>query len=175
MSRRAQLIGLASSFGVFALLSYMQSRKPEVVVDIGDAVIDTPLVFPVDSSGSPNFGATFGAPRDGHSHQGVDIFATEGTPVKAVVDGSVVYSENTLGGQTATLIGPDNTSYYYAHLSGYEGAARSVRAGDVIGYVGRTGNASQTPAHLHFEIHPNRGDAIDPYDALMVARGAKVT
>ena len=172
MSRRAQLIGLASSFGVFALLSYMQSRKPEVSVTIGEAVIDTPLVFPVD--GASNFGPTFGAPRDGHTHQGVDIFATEGTPVRAVVSGAVVYSENTLGGQTATLIGADNTSYYYAHLSAYEGAARSVRAGEVIGYVGHTGNASQTPAHLHFEIHPHRGDAIDPYDALMIARGAKV-
>ena len=134
-------------------------------------------VFPVDASGRPNFGPTFAAPRPGgRTHNGVDIFATEGTPVRAVVPGSLNFSTNTLGGNVANLTGRDGTWFYYAHLQGYEGTARTVAEGDVIGYVGRTGNASTTPAHLHFEAHPMNGAAVDPFAALVaVAPSGSVT
>lgn len=130
-------------------------------------------VFPVASSGKPNFGDTFNAPRVTPSgtrkHEGIDIFATEGTPVFAVVDGNVRFATNKLGGNVAHLTSADGTWYYYAHLSAYEpaeGGQRAVRAGDVIGYVGHTGNAVNTPSHLHFEAHPGNGVAVNPFEAL---------
>jgi murein DD-endopeptidase MepM/ murein hydrolase activator NlpD len=124
-------------------------------------------VFPVDPAGKPTFGSTYGAARPGgRSHDGEDIFAPEGTPVRAVDDGHVRYSTNTLGGNVAYLTTADGT-YYFAHLSRFEGEARQVKAGDVIAFVGHTGNASQTPPHLHFAIYPpGGGGAVDPYEAL---------
>lgn len=128
-------------------------------------------VFPVDPKARVQFSDTYGAPRDGgRTHEGEDIFAPEGTPVLAVDDGRVRFDENQLGGHTAYVKSNDGTSYYYAHLSAYEGAARKVRAGDVIGYVGHTGNAAHTAPHLHFEIHPLGGrETIRPFDALLRA------
>jgi murein DD-endopeptidase MepM/ murein hydrolase activator NlpD len=120
--------------------------------------------FPVQ--GTTNFADTFGAPREGgRTHQGVDIFAPEGSPVVAVDDGTVRFDENALGGHTAYVRANDGTVYYYAHLSGYEGVARSVKAGEVIGYVGHTGNAAHTPDHCHFEAHRG-GVTENPYAEL---------
>lgn len=98
----------------------------------------------------------FSAPRgDGsRSHAGVDIFAAEGTPLVAVDDGAVRFGNDPLGGLVANLTTTDGARYYYAHLRAFEGAPRTVRAGEVIGYVGRTGNAATTQPHVHFEVHP---------------------
>jgi murein DD-endopeptidase MepM/ murein hydrolase activator NlpD len=87
-----------------------------------------------------------------------------GTPLVAVVAGYAQFKTNTLGGNTIGLQGADGNSYYYAHLSSWEGQSRTVQAGDVIGYVGHTGDSPAN--HLHFEIHPGGGDAVDPYDTL---------
>ncbi len=84
-----------------------------------------------------------------------------GTPLVAVVSGIVRMSTNRLGGNAVWLTGSDGNKYYYAHLSAWEGGDRGVSAGEVIGYVGATGNA--TANHLHFEIHPGGGAAINPY------------
>ena len=84
-----------------------------------------------------------------------------GTPLVAVVSGVATLKTNTLGGNTVGLKGADGNYYYYAHLSSWEGSSRPVQAGDVLGYVGHTGDTQAN--HLHFEIHPGGGTAIDPY------------
>jgi murein DD-endopeptidase MepM/ murein hydrolase activator NlpD len=102
---------------------------------------------------------TFGAPRsDTGWHHGDDLFAPSGTPVVAVADGFVFsVGWQRLGGRRLWLRDTDGNEFYYAHLSAYAHRLRSgedVRAGDIVGYVGSSGDAEQTPPHLHFEIHP---------------------
>lgn len=109
------------------------------------------------------FGDTWGAPRSGgRRHQGVDMIGERGTPVLAVVDGFVRAKEMELGGLTVQLFGVDGHRYFYGHFDAY-GLLGDVRAGDVIGYMGDTGNAKSSTPHLHFEIHPNGGVAVNPY------------
>jgi murein DD-endopeptidase MepM/ murein hydrolase activator NlpD len=88
------------------------------------------------------------------------MFAAEGTPVVAVVAGSVSFQGDPAGGNAAYLNGRDGVTYYYAHLRDYVGGARSVQAGELIGHVGHTGNAVGDAPHLHFEIRP--GGAASP-------------
>jgi murein DD-endopeptidase MepM/ murein hydrolase activator NlpD len=107
----------------------------------------------------------WGQPRSGgRPHQGTDIFAPEGTPVVAVGAGSVSYGNDPTGGGNTASVSANGNTYSYLHLSGFAGDARAVVQGEVIGYVGMTGNASGP--HLHFEIHPNGGAGIDPYPTL---------
>lgn len=123
-------------------------------------------VFPVASQGSPHFTDDFGPVRAGKPpHQGIDIFASKGAPILAPDDGGFEPREDPLGGHAFYLHAADGT-YYGAHLDSYEGAARSVLAGDVLGYVGQSGNAAGTSPHLHFEWHPSGGVAVDPFRAL---------
>jgi peptidoglycan LD-endopeptidase LytH len=115
--------------------------------------------------GGVSFSDTFGAPRgNGRTHHGVDMFAGTGTPVVAVVSGSVFFQSDTLGGLAAYVQGNDGNTYYYAHLNDYVGGGRAVSGGELIGHVGNTGDASGGPSHLHFEIRPGgpNGIAIDP-------------
>ena len=118
------------------------------------------LVCPI--AGNYGFADTWGAPRSGgRSHQGVDIIAASGVPIIAVEAGTVRFSSNRLGGNAAWLTGNSGTKYYYAHLSSYTGSSGSVSRGQQIGRNGQTGNAG-TP-HLHFEVHPGGGRAVNPY------------
>jgi murein DD-endopeptidase MepM/ murein hydrolase activator NlpD len=116
-----------------------------------------PYVFPV--FGPVSFTDTYGAPRaDVGWHHGDDIFAPLGAPVLAVAKG-IVFSVgwNDLGGNRLWLTDRQGNQYYYAHLSAYSPLAVNggrVNAGDVLGFVGNTGDAISTPTHLHFEIHP---------------------
>jgi murein DD-endopeptidase MepM/ murein hydrolase activator NlpD len=136
-------------------------------------------VFPV--AGGAAFSDDFGAPRAGTGwHHGNDLFADAGTPLVAVADGTLSrVGVNTLGGNRLWLTDDRGNTFYYAHLSAYapeavEGAR--VRAGQVIGFVGNTGQAITTPPHLHFEIHPGDGDAVDPYAYLLAwQRGSEVS
>jgi murein DD-endopeptidase MepM/ murein hydrolase activator NlpD len=118
-------------------------------------------VCPVN--GPVGFGDTWGAPRSGgRRHQGVDMIGARGLPLVAVVDGFVQQKTNSLGGNAVWLSGADGNKYYYAHLDSW-GAAGSVTAGTVIGTLGDTGNARFSIPHLHFEIHPGGGAAVNPY------------
>jgi murein DD-endopeptidase MepM/ murein hydrolase activator NlpD len=114
-------------------------------------------VFPV--YGPSSYTDTFGAPRaDVSYHHGDDIFAPLGAPVLACADG-LVFSVgwNDIGGNRLWLKDTQGNEFYYAHLSAFSPLAangRSVKAGDVLGFVGNTGDAEGTPTHLHFEVHP---------------------
>ena len=90
------------------------------------------------------------------------MIGSRGLPILAVVDGFVQQKTNELGGNVVWLTGADGNKYYYAHLDGWE-ASGAVTAGTVIGYLGQTGNARFSVAHLHFEIHPGGGAAVNPY------------
>jgi murein DD-endopeptidase MepM/ murein hydrolase activator NlpD len=122
------------------------------------------IVCPV--AGPSAFGDTWGAPRSGgRRHEGVDMLGPTGTPLAAVVSGYAEFKTNTLGGNAVGLKGSNGNYYYYAHLDRWEGGSRNVTRGEIIGYMGDTGNATGTP-HLHFEIHPGGGAAVNPYPSV---------
>jgi murein DD-endopeptidase MepM/ murein hydrolase activator NlpD len=127
-------------------------------------------LFPV--LGESNYTDTWGAARasTGIPHQGTDIFAVEGTPIVAIADGVLDrVGWNTIGGYRFWLFDDSGNAFYQAHLSAFSPLAvdgARVKAGDVIGFVGHTGDAQGTPSHLHFEVHPGNGDATNPFPIL---------
>ncbi|MBI4882955.1 MAG: M23 family metallopeptidase [Actinobacteria bacterium] len=109
------------------------------------------------------FGDTWGAPRSGgRRHQGVDMIGTRGTPILAVVDGFAKEAGSVMGGINIGFDGVDGIHYYYGHLDSIAKLG-AVHAGDVIGFLGDTGNAIFSTPHLHFEIHPSGAGAVNPY------------
>jgi murein DD-endopeptidase MepM/ murein hydrolase activator NlpD len=112
---------------------------------------------------------SFGAPRGGGTrrHQGNDIMADMGIPLRAVNDGTVTRVSNHGLGGLAFYLWDGSTEYYYAHLSKVAvSAGQHVSAGQLVGNNGDSGNAKGGAPHLHFEIHPGGGSAIDPYPSL---------
>lgn len=109
---------------------------------------------------------TWGAARSqGRTHEGIDIFAPRGTPIQSTTQGIVSkVGNNNLGGRVVVVVGPGGAGHYYAHLEDYADIAVNdwVNAGDIIGYVGDSGNAKGTPPHLHYGIYIN-GRAVNPY------------
>lgn len=120
-------------------------------------------------AGPNSFDDTWGDARSaGRRHEGVDMEADRGTPVLAVRDGSAEFKRSNLGGNAIWLISATGERFYYAHLDAWEGESRVVRAGEVIGYVGQSGNARGD--HLHFETRA--GDvALNPYPLVAAACG----
>ncbi len=134
-------------------------------------------VFPV--VGSYTYTDTFGAYRadmPNKRHEGDDIFASYGTPVVAVQDGVITgLSTTPIGGNNIHLTTSRGDYFYYAHLSRFATGlvqGQRVVAGQTIGYVGNTGDAKTTSPHLHFEIHPDGGPAVDPTPYLDAWRAA---
>jgi murein DD-endopeptidase MepM/ murein hydrolase activator NlpD len=140
-------------------------------------------VFPV--YGTASFGDSFGGPRPnipGGWHHGEDIFAAEGTPLLAVADGTLhTIGFTKIGGYRLWLRDTNGNEFYYAHLSAYSPLAvegRTVEAGDVVGFVGDTGDAEGGSPHLHFEIHPaamaglGYDGVVAPYSILLAWRRA---
>ena len=134
-----------------------RATQPDVATGAGVCPVQGFVVFTDD----------FDEPREGGTlHQGIDMPAKADTPVVAVVDGMLAREVSLGGGNGAWLRGADDVAYYYAHFSRYEGEPRLfVKAGDVIGYVGSTGIS--TGPHLHFEVHPAGGPAVDGYTLLL--------
>lgn len=122
-------------------------------------------VFPV--RGPSTFAREFNPPR----HNGVDIFAELGTPVVAPEDGHVKLGQDPAGGLVFNLTTAGGWRYYGAHLDRQQGQDRFVQAGEIIGYVGRSGNARGTQPHLHFEVHPPDAAPLDPYPLLNETAG----
>jgi peptidoglycan LD-endopeptidase LytH len=127
------------------------------------------IVCPVQAAVS--FVDSFGAPRSGgRAHQGVDMMAGMGTPTVAPVSGRVEHRGDAVGGLSWWLYGDNGDEYFGTHLSGYENQGVGwVAAGTVIGYVGDSGNAAGGSPHLHFEIHPGGGGAINPFPDVAAA------
>ena len=150
--------------------SSVRPPPPNVTPKLTAAGYVFPIYGPASTSDS------FGAPRTTTWHHGVDIFAPLGAPLLAVADGTLFrVGWNDVGGNRLWLRDGAGNEFYYAHLSAFSPLAQEgaqVKAGDVIGFVGTTGDAAGTPPHLHFEIHPREllwmgyDGAIDPYPYL---------
>jgi peptidoglycan LD-endopeptidase LytH len=145
-------------------------RRRELAAALGVGNIGPPLSAdgpffwcPVDAPRS--YIDDFGFPRVGHTHQGNDIFAPSGTPIRAPFNGTAQEGSGGLGGLYVHVYSDANGDYVYnAHLSRFAGVdGQHVTRGQVIGYVGQTGNAASTPPHDHFEYHPGGGSAVSPY------------
>ncbi len=140
------------------LQDYGLSRDQAIAVGFGR--------FPV--GGEAYYRDDYGEAREAptpHAHQGNDIFAPFGAPVRSPASGVVTFANEVVGGLCAYVTEPDGTWYYLAHLRGFapgvvSGAA--VQAGEVIGYNGDSGNAKGSLPHVHFEVHPKGGAAVSP-------------
>lgn len=154
-----------------------QPASARIAVDADAAPVG--LLIPVEGKTASELTDTFADARSqGRSHDAIDIMAPAGTPVLAVADGHIEkLFDSKPGGLTVYQFEPSGKyAYYYAHLQRYaQGLAekQAVRRGQVIGYVGSTGNASPEAPHLHFAVFllgPEQrwweGTAINPYPAL---------
>ena len=147
-----------------------EKRRRELAATLGVGNIGPPLSAdgpffwcPVDAPRS--YIDDFGFPRVGHTHQGNDIFAPSGTPIRAPFNGIAREGSGGLGGLYVYVDADANADYVYnAHLSRFAGVnGEHVTKGQIVGYVGQTGNAASTPPHNHFEYHPGGGSAVSPY------------
>ncbi|SDB87229.1 Peptidase family M23 [Acinetobacter marinus] len=134
----------------------------------------TQVAIPVQGVTHSQITDTWGAARSaGRKHQGVDIFAPRGTPVLASTHGIVSrLGTNNLGGNVVWVVGPDRSRHYYAHLDSYAAHIQEgdwVEAGEVLAYVGNSGNAKTTPPHLHYGIYLNGQGVVNPYPYLQEA------
>lgn len=139
--------------GASATLAHTSTARTESTPAI------SPITCPV--SGPNEFVDSWGASRSGgRQHQGVDMTADRGTPIVAALGGFAEFKRSRAGGNAVWLTTPNGHKFYYAHLDSWEGSSRDVSAGEVIGYVGSTGNARGP--HLHFEVHPG-GTPANPF------------
>ena len=136
------------------------------------------LLIPVEGVAPADLHDTFTSDRAGHRHEAIDIPAARGTRVRAVADGRLVKLFSSVpGGLTIYQFdSSDRFAYYYAHLDRYADGLKEgmpIHRGDLLGYVGTTGNAPPNAPHLHFAVFRLqadrkwwRGEAVNPFDAL---------
>jgi murein DD-endopeptidase MepM/ murein hydrolase activator NlpD len=149
---------LADKFVLYVHIARLYTKEP-----------DSTIAMPLEEVSKKQIANTWHAPRGERQHEGQDIFAPRGTPVLSATEGYIVnIGENSLGGQTVSVIGAGGRTYYYAHLDSY---TPNIAEGDyvtkqsVLGYVGTTGNATGTPPHLHFGVYAP-GGAMNPLPLL---------
>jgi len=128
------------------------------------------LPIPVDGVSPSQLANTWGAVREGgRRHQGIDILAPRGTPVRSTTEGIIeTKGMRGLGGLVVTVLGPGGYRHYYAHLEdvGAQAVGEWVHAGEIIGTVGNSGNAAVSATHLHYGIYTPGGQAVNPYPFL---------
>jgi len=130
------------------------------------------LVYPV--VGKTTVCSPYGDPRgEGRTHHGIDLCAPMAIPVLAVDSGEVRYGTDPMGGNVALLDSDSGGTAYYAHLSQFAGSNRSVDPGEVLGYVGMSGNAATTVPHLHFELWQTTNDYLTYYDPTALINAAR--
>ena len=164
----------AATSAILTTAAAAAPQKPVTPPASGTSSSSEPLAsFPVPTT--CKFWDTWGAPRSGgRKHEGVDISASSGTAIFAVQDGRITRRQADFPGSRAGnaiwLTAASGTYYFYGHMSSFAngvGVGSPVRAGDVIGYVGSTGNS--TIPHLHLEIHPGGGGPVNPYPIVRAA------
>ena len=146
-------------------------RYPILFIQLQQMELPIQLAMPVDKIKPRQIQDTWGTARSGgRKHEGIDIFAKRGTPVLSTTQGIVVrVGIDDLGGKVVWIVGPNLSRHYYAHLNDYADQIQEgdwVEVGEVIGYVGNTGNAKSTPPHLHYGIYLNGQGAVNPYPYL---------
>lgn len=158
--------GASDNSGLLARLTELQalglSEEEAMRVGLGRFPIAGPARYSHDWL-FPRYGPGF------RFHLGTDVFAAQGTPIRAPVDGIARSANGGLGGLTVKVFMPDGTYFYLAHLSGLAPGfvdGMAVETGDIVGYVGDSGNARGGAPHLHIGIYPGGGAPIDPKPVL---------
>lgn len=169
------LIMMACLFAIPLFITPFLNKSPSIVMAMWQRVGLLQQELPQENSlPSPLAGQhltdTWGGARsEGRSHEGIDIFAPRGTPIAATTQGVVSkVGDDRLGGRVVFIIGPGGAAHYYAHLEDYADISPNdwVNAGDIVGYVGDSGNAKGTPTHVHYGVYIN-GNAVNPYPLLV--------
>ncbi|HEY7626807.1 MAG TPA: M23 family metallopeptidase [Ilumatobacteraceae bacterium] len=196
-SQRRSVIGavLALTIGITASATSGARAADPLVARLEVAATALRPALRLAQSGSINFPinplprcemntSSFGQPRSGgRTHEGLDIMANKGQEIYAVGNGKLIKqtvdgaTDATLSGNSWKLQLPDGTYYFYAHLSAFADGLKvndSVVLGQLIGYVGDTGNPGAGNYHLHFEVHPKGGAAVDPFPMLTIPKSCRI-
>jgi murein DD-endopeptidase MepM/ murein hydrolase activator NlpD len=166
----------AQGMNVTTVLDAPTAAALGLIPSLAELGLPTLQAFPVQ--GRCGFTDSWQAPRPGgRQHEGVDIIGARGLAIYAVADGVItkMLTGGALSGNSIRLTIGDGTYFFYAHLDGFAAglsAGQTVRAGQVIGYLGATGATSN---HLHFEVHPQGGAAVNPYPIVKAVDACNVT
>jgi LysM repeat protein len=169
-----RLGNIASAHGTsISQLSSANNISNPNLIQVGQVLVvpaGSRWVCPVENA---RFFNSWGAPRGGGTrwHQGTDLGSFLGAAVYAPTSGIVAHKTGSIGGKQFNLKGDDGVLYIGSHMSEF-GKSGRINAGDIIGYVGSSGNASGTSPHLHFGMYPRSGDPVNPYPTL-IANGCK--
>jgi murein DD-endopeptidase MepM/ murein hydrolase activator NlpD len=172
------IVKIGAALLLFGVLFSQFSPVKHPIVALRLAFEEPPqaLTIPVEGVMSSALRDSWRAPRPGRrTHQGIDIFALRGTPVRSTTRGLITrIGQNRLGGNVVWVMGPGRQMHYYAHLErfGPFEPGDLISAGDIIGYVGNTGNARGTPPHLHYGIYSIGREPINPFMLLTAGTGS---